>query len=108
MKRLSKKESAALIAAAEAAQVRQLIEKPLPPDPEEQNEMRADSADVALDAFAHETGLDSSGDKDECALSDLLCNLMHWCDRQPLADHFDFDAMLDRARANYAEETGEG
>lgn len=68
----------------------------LPPDPEGLNEDRAEWAEHALAAFMAVTGTDT---KD--ALSDLLCNLIHWSDR-----HFhDFHHHLERAKRNYAEET---
>ena len=40
----------------------------------------------------------------EAALTDLLCDLMHWCDRNDL----DFDDQLSRARRYYDEETTSG
>jgi hypothetical protein len=89
-------------------QARQLVEKPLPPDPEEMNNQRARMAAIALAAFADEAGLTDSRDNIECALGDLLCDLMHWCDRQPLADHYDFQTMLQHALRHYAEETSHG
>lgn len=68
----------------------------LPADPDGMNETRASCAQAAIDAFRDATGTDE-GD----ALPDLLCNLMHWADRNP----FDFDAMMIRAREHYASET---
>ena len=44
-------------------------------------------------------------DGDECALSDLLADLMHWCAEQP--DNPDFDTELDRARRNFDAERAE-
>ena len=38
----------------------------------------------------------------EDSLGDLLCDILHWCDR----NNFDFDHALDRARGHYKEETG--
>jgi hypothetical protein len=70
--------------------------KPLPPDPEEMNDDRALWAAVALHRFQQETGTD-----DETALGDLLCDLMHWCDR----NDSDFDASLSTARMHYEAET---
>ena len=69
----------------------------LPPDPEEMNDKRAAWASSSLRAFITETGVD-----EEDALGDLLCNLMHWSDR----NNYDFDAALDRARFHYEAETG--
>jgi hypothetical protein len=70
----------------------------LPPDPEDMNDDRADSADVALKAFMQARTTDF-----EDSLGDLLGNLMHWADRNA----FDFDAALDRARFHYEAETEE-
>jgi hypothetical protein len=68
----------------------------LPPDPEELNERRAQWAAVVLLEFQRHTGADV-GD----AVSDLLCDLMHWCDRHAQ----DFDAQLRRGRWHYDCET---
>jgi hypothetical protein len=70
--------------------------KPLPADPENTNDDRAEWAAVALDALQRLTGTD-----DEDALGDLLCNLMHWCDRNECG----FNAALSRARLHYEAET---
>lgn len=70
---------------------------PLPPDPEGMNESRADWANEAILAFEAVTGTDR-----EDALADLLCDLMHWADR----NGEDFDKQLSRARQHYVEETG--
>lgn len=67
----------------------------LPPDPEEQNDDRAKWAETAILAFMVETGTDA-GD----ALSDLLADLMHWCDRKGL----DFAAEESRGREHYVAE----
>jgi hypothetical protein len=42
-----------------------------------------------------------TGTDDEDALGDLLCDLMHWSDR----NNYDFDLALARAQGNYEEET---
>jgi len=68
----------------------------LPPDPENMNDDRAQWAQAALRAFRKATGADA-----EEALGDLLCDLMHWSDR----NNFDFEAALDRARMHYEAET---
>lgn len=73
--------------------------KPLPPDPDLQNANRARSAGAALEEFHQLTGTDF-----EDAVSDLLANLMHWCDRAGQ----DFDQELRRARSHYAAETAAG
>jgi len=70
--------------------------KRLPPDPEEMNDDRADWAAAALSAFQAQTGSDL-GD----AVSDLLCDLMHWCDRNGIS----FRKELERARWHYDAET---
>lgn len=70
--------------------------KKLPPDPENMNEDRAAWAACALRHFQRVTGTD-----DEDALSDLLCDLMHWSDRNDL----DFEAALARAAMHYEAET---
>jgi hypothetical protein len=48
----------------------------LPPDPEKMNHKRATWAAAALNAFKSITGTDEAD-----ALGDLLCDLMHWSDR---------------------------
>ena len=70
--------------------------KPLPPDPEGMNGDRALWAAAALHRFQQENGSD-----DETALGDLLCDLMHWCDR----NNDDFEASLSAARMHYEAET---
>jgi hypothetical protein len=67
----------------------------LPPDPEGLNGNRAHWAAAALRCFQGETGADDE------ALGDLLCDLMHWCDR----NSSDFDAALSAARMHYEAET---
>lgn len=68
----------------------------LPANPEGMNNDRAKWAQLALDVFQVETGTE------ECdALSDLLCDLMHWAPRHGT----NFSRMLERARRAYAEET---
>jgi hypothetical protein len=69
----------------------------VPPDPDRSNADRASWAAVALNAFQDETGAD-----DEDALGDLLCDLMHWCDRSG----YEMDVALERARGHYEAETG--
>jgi hypothetical protein len=68
----------------------------LPPDPEGQNDARAEWAEIAIANFEMATNTDR-----EDALGDLLCNLMHWADR----NEQDFNAMLERARTHYEVET---
>jgi hypothetical protein len=68
----------------------------LPPDPEAMNNDRAEWAATALLQFQSTTGSDH-----EDALGDLLCDLMHWCDR----NNYEFDLALTRAQGNYEAET---
>jgi len=70
--------------------------KQLPPDTDNMNNARSKWAGDCLRQFQYMTGADY-----EDALSDLLCNLMHWSDRHP----FDFEAELSRARSHYEAET---
>jgi len=70
--------------------------KRLPPDPENMNDDRAEWAAASLRHFQCTTGADYDD-----ALTDLLCDLMHWSDR----NDFDFDAALSRARMHYDAET---
>lgn len=71
-----------------------------PPDPEEANHSRAVWAQTAVTEFQRSTGTED-GD----ALSDLLCNLMHLCDRRDTEVGWGFAAALQRAQRSYAEET---
>lgn len=68
----------------------------LPPDPEEMNDARTSWAQAALRSFQQETG-----SEDDTALVDLLCDLMHWCDRNAV----DFEQCLQLARLHYEAET---
>jgi hypothetical protein len=69
----------------------------VPPDPERMNDARSTWAAHALYAFMDATGTDLQE-----ALSDLLADLMHWCDRNSNAS---FDDALARGRFHYNEET---
>jgi hypothetical protein len=68
----------------------------LPPDPEKMNGNRAEWAGAAIRHFQCCTGTDIDD-----ALCDLLCDLMHWADR----NDFDFEAQLRRASMHYEAET---
>ena len=68
----------------------------LPPDPEGMNDARAEWADEAIKTFVKRTGTDF-----EDSLGDLLCDLMHWSDR----NNFDFNNKLEWAKDCYVEET---
>ena len=74
----------------------------LPPDPEEKNDERALWAQEALCAFEEATR--SGGEEPGTSCADLLCDLMHWCDREALS----FDALLETARMHYLAETDDG
>jgi hypothetical protein len=79
------------------------IGRQLPSDPEGMNDNRADWAGHAISAFQIQTGTDFDD-----ALKDLLCDLMHWCDRTTFEDgetKIDFDAALASARMHYEAET---
>lgn len=85
------------IAASVDFKLHQLRElNPIPPDPDGQNNNRAIWADYAILEFRKATGTDP-GD----ALADLLCDLMHWDDR----NQQDFENALARAYGHYREET---
>lgn len=71
----------------------------LPNDPDNMNIPRAEWAEAALSTFMGCTGTDQ-----EDAISDLLADLMHLCDRTGPG----FDTELERARGNYQAEIGEG
>lgn len=65
------------------------------------NDDRADWAQTALDAFRRKTGQTGRGEMEE-ALGDLLCNLMHLCER----DGIDFAGRLANGRGNFEAEGG--
>lgn len=70
--------------------------KELPPDPDGENDNRALWAEKALLAFRKITGTEA-----EDAVSDLLCNLMHFCDR----DGQNFRREFERSQRHYTDET---
>ena len=70
--------------------------QPFPPDPDGRNAHRALWAAAALAELRRLTGAD-----EEDAVSDLLADLMHWCDRFGQ----EFPEELRRARYHYEEET---
>lgn len=72
------------------------LPKQLPPDPEGQNDDRAEWADAAIAAFRAVTGTDL-----EDAVSDLIADLMHWCDRHDIS----FSEELYRGQYHYRCET---
>lgn len=74
-----------------------------PPDPEGMNNERSRWAQSAIQAFQIATDTDFDD-----VLGDLLCDLMHWCDRTTICDgetRIEFNKMLSRARMNYEAET---
>jgi hypothetical protein len=72
----------------------------IPPDPKGQNDVRAEWAEWAIIHFKSMTHTD-----DEHAVMDLLCDLMHWCDRH--SPDTNFATHLVRAARHYADETKE-
>jgi hypothetical protein len=68
----------------------------LPPDPEKMNDDRANRGAVIIRQFQNMTGYCSRH-----ALESLLCDLMHWADRNRAR----FDDDLSAARIYYAAET---
>ena len=72
----------------------------LPPDPDGQNDDRAKWAENALALFAKETDADKDDGSQD--ISDLICDLMHACDRR----REDFCQLLNWAEDNYIEECG--
>jgi hypothetical protein len=71
----------------------------LPPDPDGENDRRADWAEAAIVRFCDATGTDLALADAVC---DLVADLMHWCDRNGQ----EFDRELARARYHYDAETG--
>lgn len=77
--------------------LRDQAKKRLPPDIDGKNGDRAAWAEYALVAFESQTGSER-----ESSLGDLLCDLMHWADR----NNQDFEAAHARATGHYRIETG--
>jgi hypothetical protein len=71
-------------------------EDKLPADPDGKNDARAQWASAAFTAFMEATGTDL-----EDAPIDLICDIMHWCDRNSM----DFSTVMERARMHYHAET---
>lgn len=69
---------------------------PVPPDPEKQNSDRARWSSMALYYFIGETGSDL-----EDAVSDLIADLGHWCDRNGM----NLKEQISRAEEHYDAET---
>ena len=62
------------------------------------NQDRAESACKAVERFSD--ALDMGDEDDDTRISDLLCNMMHFCDQQGV----DFHDCLERASRNYETE----
>ncbi len=71
------------------------------PDPEGMNDDRASWAGHAVESFGQITNMIAAGEENDTILCDLLCDLMHWCDREKI----DFYRMLSNAQMHYREET---
>ncbi len=71
--------------------------------PEPCNADRAEWATTALERFCRVTGLSLKDDGPDTAVSDLLADLMHYCDQEGI----DFDECVDRGRCHYEEEKAE-
>jgi hypothetical protein len=66
------------------------------------NISRSSWAGRAIDSFARLTGMTADlRAEPEVVLSDLLADLMHWCDFQRI----DFESALGRARGNHNKES---
>lgn len=76
-----------------AAEPRQVLELP---DPDRSNAERAARGAAAIAAYRGVTGTE-----DDDVLADLLCDLMHWADR----NEAEFEEELDRANRNHIAET---
>lgn len=64
------------------------------------NNDRAGWAQAAVDAFASKTEMDRAGEDFETIAADLLCDLMHLCDKNGVKFH----EVLERGNANYQAE----
>jgi hypothetical protein len=76
------------------------LKRALPADPEGKNDERATWAKAAIMAYRQDT---NSNRRD--ALGDLLCDLMHLCDRD--RRFRTFESSLERAERRYEEETAD-
>ncbi len=65
---------------------------------EPSNEKRAEWAEVAIAAFAAEVRM--HGEESETIITDLLCDLMHFCNLNGI----DFQGCVEMAEGNYREE----
>lgn len=59
------------------------------------NEKRAEWADKAVEAFAKATRMEE--EDDFIVLTDLLCDLMHWCDQRGIS----WDKAVGAGRSHY-------
>jgi hypothetical protein len=86
----------ACVACDHAATVKDFQPRPIPPDPEGKNDERSAWGEAMMIVFRKLTGTDR-----EDALSDMLCDLHRWADRNGQ----NFDTELARAKSHYREET---
>lgn len=70
----------------------------LPPDPDGMNDARAEWAGEALNIFRSITGAELDD-----LVSDFLCDLRHWCDRQGM----DYNSASQLAEQHYLAEIGD-
>lgn len=78
----------------------------LPPDPDQMNDERAARMGEPIVTYAKTVGLHDGVDFTDdvgSIISDMLCDLRHWCDRQDI----DFDTRLGVSKINYNCETEE-
>jgi len=67
------------------------------------NTDKAKFAEVAVKAYAEKTGLASPDEDEETKVSDLVADLMHYCDRTGV----DWSTVMYRAHRHYGEEVKE-
>lgn len=76
----------------------------LPPDPDHRNDERAARLHEPIVTYAKSVelhdGVDFTDELD-CIISDILCDLRHWCDRHDI----DFESRLQVSEINYNSET---
>ncbi len=68
-----------------------------PPDPEGENDKRAERGGFLIDQYQRRTNYDEH----KTVLVDLLADMMHWCDRNNVS----FDESVDTAEFHYTAET---
>jgi hypothetical protein len=65
------------------------------------NRNRADWASIAIDAYA--SAVNAADEEPELNVSDLLCDLMHYCN----VEQIDWHRCVARAQDHYREEVAE-